>query len=372
VYGQGWPLSAGWWSTTLRIAILTELGSWSASTRFRALLHADRLAGRLGTVDLLLADDRPRRRAGRAGQVGYFAGHAVHYLRRWQELHAVLDRYDALLVQRGVYAVGPGLVAGPVERFGGRVVLDLDDDVFTLKPDLEDRNAAVRWLYGPQQAKRLLRRADAVVVSTDVLRLALARHGIRERPVTVLPTVLDPGPYEQADVRRNAGTVGWAGTNGGLRYLDPLRTVFARLAADRVAELEVVCSSPWSGPSVFRRWRIEDEHSLFGRFAVGIMPLPATPYTEAKAGLKLLQYMAAGVPVVASPVGINRHLVERSGAGFTAETPTEWETALRRLLADGDLRATLGARGREFVAGYVDLDGQADVIAGLLRADGGR
>ena len=96
------------------------------------------------------------------------------------------------------------------------------------------------------------------------------------------------------------------------------------------------------------------------------MPLPDTEYARAKAGFKLLQYMAAGVPVVASPVGINRDLVERSGAGFLADGPDEWEEALRTLLADPDLRERLGTSGRAFVMTYADLDDQADKIASLL------
>ena len=162
------------------------------------------------------------------------------------------------------------------------------------------------------------------------------------------------------------GTPGAAGANGGLVYLDALRGVFGALREEGLGHLEVVSSAPWSGPSTYREWRLEDEGTLFSRFAVGIMPLPDTPYTRGKAGFKLLQYMAAGVPVVASPVGSNRDLVERSGAGLLADTPDEWAAALRRLLGDPALRRCMGARGRDFVTAYADLDGQADTLAGLL------
>ncbi|HEV2773129.1 MAG TPA: glycosyltransferase, partial [Thermoleophilaceae bacterium] len=99
---------------------------------------------------------------------------------------------------------------------------------------------------------------------------------------------------------------------------------------------------------------------------VGLMPLPDTPYTRAKAGFKLLQYMAAAAPVLASPVGVNTELVERSGAGYLATEPAEWEQHLRRLAADPALRCDLGARGRAFIEGYADLDAQADTLARLL------
>jgi glycosyltransferase involved in cell wall biosynthesis len=103
------------------------------------------------------------------------------------------------------------------------------------------------------------------------------------------------------------------------------------------------------------------------------MPLPDTQYTQAKAGFKLLQYMAAGIPVVSSPIGINRELIERSQAGFLASSPAEWEEALRVLATDPDLRRQMGHRGRAFVDGYADLDAQALTLARLLTGarDGG-
>lgn len=350
----------------MRTAVLTEFGPWSASTRYRALQHVDRLRDRLGPVDVLLPDDRPDRRPGRTGQLRFFGSHAVRYLRRWRQLHDVLADYDAVLVQRGCYSLGPGLVAGALDRFPGRVVFDLDDAVFDVKPALQAKGPAARWLYGPQQAAKVLARADAVVVSTEVLADTLPRHDV---PVHVLPTVPDPEPYAVSDQTATPAEVVWAGTVGGLTYLDPLRDVFGRLRDDQVGGLTVVSSAPWSGPSTFRRWTQAEEASLFADYAVGIMPLPDDPYTRGKAGFKLLQYMAAGLPVVASPVGVNTTLVERSGAGLLADTPAEWSDALATLLASSALRAELGDRGRSFVTGYADMDGQADVLAAVLRGD---
>jgi hypothetical protein len=351
----------------LNVAIITKHGDWSASTRFRAQQYAGRIAERLdGGVDVLLANDRPRRRPGRVGQLLYFSDHGRRYVERYRELARCLSAYDAIFVQRGLYAVGPGTIARTVERFDGRVLFDLDDDVYTDTPSSRGKGPAARWLYGPQQARRIFERADAVVVSTDVLA---DRLSATSRPLTVLPTVPDVTVYEQSTGGGTPGLVGWAGTNGGLPYLDPLTPVFARLAAEGTGRLRVVSSAPWSGPSEFRAWRLEDEPHLFAPFAVGIMPLPDTEYARAKAGFKLLQYMASAVPFVASPVGVNRELAERSGGGLLAETPDEWDAALRALLSEPSLRERMGASGRAFVEGFADLDAQADTLVGLLRGD---
>lgn len=340
------------------------MGAWSASTRFRAIQHLPRLQARLGNVDLLLPRDEVARRPHRAGQVRFFAVHAQRYLERAREVRAVARRYDALFVQRGLYVLGPGAIVGPLERFDGRLVFDLDDAVFELRPPLDRKGPAARWLWGAQQSLRLLRRADAVVVSTVALAEMLPARS--PEPI-VLPTVPDPSRYATRPAReRRPITVGWTGSIQGLRYLEPLRHAFMSLARDGVATLEVVSAEPWRGPARFVRWRQDTATSIFHDFDVGIMPLDDTPYTRAKAGFKLLEYMAAGLPVVASPVGVNAQLVRSSGAGMLADTPADWEQALRALAADPDLRRQLGARGREFVEGYADLDAQAGVLAGLL------
>jgi hypothetical protein len=347
----------------MRVAVVTQFGAWSASTRYRALQHLPGLRTRFAQVDVFLPDDEPVRNPGRYGQARYFASHGVRYLHRWRELARVLPGYDAVFVQRGAYAIGPAAVARPLQQFRGRVIFDLDDAVFAPHPALQLRPGPVRWLYGAQQALRILGRADAVIASTPALAAELLQF---EADAVVLPTVPDASRYAIAEHSPEARIVGWAGTNGGLPYLDPLRGVFAELERRGTCQLEVVSSLPWAGPARFRPWRIEEEATVFARFAVGIMPLPDTPYTRSKAGFKLLQYMAAGVPVVASPVGINVELIERSGAGFLADTPAEWKAALERLLGDVDLRRQMAARGRAFLREFADLDAQANTLSTLI------
>ena len=209
----------------MRVAVVTEMGDWSASTRYRATQHVPALRERLGQVDLLLADDRPRRRPGRVGQVRYFASHARRYVGRWTELRKLLPTYDAVLVQRGVYPLGPGAAVAPLLEFSGRVVYDVDDALLDVKPSMEGKGALAHWLYGPQQARLLLGRADSLVVSTEVLAAQLS--GSSRTPPVVLPTVPDPGPYSRTTHPSTRRSVVWAGTVGGLSYLDPLRSVFA-------------------------------------------------------------------------------------------------------------------------------------------------
>jgi len=349
----------------VRIAIVCEYDAVSACTRYRASQFAPLLAKRLGTVDVLLPGAPVRHGVGAAGRARFFAAHAVAYAARSRELSARLPSYDAVLVQRAAYPLGPARVSRAIVRFPGRVVLDLDDAVFLPRPTMAHKSRAARWLYGPAQSLAVLQRADAVVAASDELAAAVAQR--TRAPVTVLPTIPDVARYPLAEHGpRRPMVIGWVGTAGNRQYLEPLRAVFARLAEEGVAVLEVVSSDPWDGAARFRRWTLGEEASVFSRFDIGIMPLPDTPYTRSKAGFKLLQSLAGGVGVVTSPIGVNRSIVEQSGAGLLAEAPEEWEACLRRLAADDSWRAELGARGRVFAERTCDLDAHADTIASLL------
>ena len=352
-------------SRDLSVAIITEMDPWSASTRYRALQHLTRLRARFANVELSLPADTVERLPGRVGQLRYFGTHAQRYSERMRALPSVIAGRDAVMVQRGLYVMGPGMITRSLERFKGRVVVDLDDAVFRISPSLATKGPLAQWLYGPQQTLRLMQRADALVVSTEALADMLPA-GLPQP--TIIPTVPDPSAYSQVEHQPGGPvTVGWAGTVGGLGYLDALEPVFLRLQRENIARLRVVSSTPWHGPSEFHPWRLADEHSLFAHFSIGIMPLPTSDYTRAKAGFKLLQYMAAGIPVVSSPLGVNRALVEESGGGMLAESPADWEEALRLLAGDHELRARLGARGRLFVERFADLDRQADMLETLFR-----
>ena len=113
-------------------------------------------------------------------------------------------------------------------------------------------------------------------------------------------------------------------------------------------------------------WSEADETRIASYFDVGIMPLTDEEYQKGKCGCKILQYMAAGLPAVVSPVGINSKLVEHGERGFLADTEEEWFVALRTLMSDPILRQKFGSTGREFVEREYSLRGWLPVLLKLL------
>jgi hypothetical protein len=350
----------------MHVAIITQDGRDNGSAYFRALQYAPLLAQRDLHVVASPAPVAVRRMSGSAGAALLLAEHAVRYTQRAVQLRRLIADCDAVLVQRGAYPIGPSLLLDCLDGFGGRVVYDLDDAIFLPTPTLAHRSGLARWAYRDRQSLALLERADAVIVSTPELERALP--GVDAD--VVLPTIPDVWAYPSAVHGQSAPLrLGWIGSQGNVRYLDPLREVLGRLARERVAALQVIAPAPWAGPATFVPWERRSEAALVAGFEVGLMPLPDSPYTQAKAGFKLLQYMAAGCAVIASPVGVNRSLVEAAGAGVLASTPAEWEAAIRELAGDGERRAALGAAGQRFVREFADRDGHADVLAAVLKGE---
>jgi glycosyltransferase involved in cell wall biosynthesis len=122
------------------------------------------------------------------------------------------------------------------------------------------------------------------------------------------------------------------------------------------------------GPFLAKPWSEADEVRSLKGLDIGIMPLPDEPWTRGKCGYKLIQYMASGLPVVASPVGVNGDIVRHGENGFLASTEREWNEALSRLIADPDLRRRMGALGRRRVEREFSLKVQAPRLERLVRS----
>jgi hypothetical protein len=111
----------------------------------------------------------------------------------------------------------------------------------------------------------------------------------------------------------------------------------------------------------------ETEVSAIQSMDIGVMPLTDTPWARGKCGYKLIQYMACGLPVIASPVGVNKDIVEHGVNGFLAETDKEWCSAIETLLSDSELRRRMGAAGRKKVEESYSLQVWGPRVAQMLR-----
>lgn len=276
-----------------------------------------------------------------------------------------LRRFDVVVVQKAALTVGLRGLDALVQAACRRLVVDVDDAVHLGPP--HRLPTWLRLVEDVTQPARLVARADRVVAGSEALAAALRPLNPR---VSVLATAVDTDRLVPAARRGNGvPVIGWIGSPSTAPYLGLLDTVLRRLARTTRFLLRVVGGPPPVLPGVAveaRAWTAERELADLQAFDIGIMPLPDTPWARGKCGLKAVQYMAVGIPVVCSPVGAAPEIVRHGREGFLAATPQEWEEALAALLADPRLRAALGAAGRARAEQRYSLRVNAGRLAAIL------
>jgi glycosyltransferase involved in cell wall biosynthesis len=195
--------------------------------------------------------------------------------------------------------------------------------------------------------------------------------------VEILPSVIDLSKYPgiQGKTQEGLFTIGWIGSPSTTRHLLEAESALKQVCRNRDGKIVLIGAgeNPFSGlMATIREWNEEHEAEEIGDFDVGIMPLPDNPWERGKCGFKLIQYMACGKPVVASPVGMNREIVVDGVNGFLASSREEWVRALERLKSDTVLCRTMGANGRRMVEEKYCLQVTAPRLHRLLLEAAGR
>lgn len=351
----------------MKVLALTRYGRLGASSRLRICQFLPRLEahGIAVTVAALSPDEYlTRLYAGRRPGSFSIMG---DYLRRAREVLGVRS-YDLVWLEKEIFPGAPALVERVLPRLGARYVVDYDDATFH-KYD-RSTNPLFRHLW-PGKIDAVMQHAELVVVGNDYL--AERARGAGARRVEVLPTVVDLARYDARPRTSAPFAIGWIGTPVTQRYLTPAAQALADVCTDgrgRVLLVGAAEAPPvLAGTAVeLRPWSEEREAHDIQDFDVGIMPLDDTEWERGKCGYKLIQYMASGRAVVASPVGVNPGIVEHGVSGFLASSPDEWRAALARLRDDPALRVRMGEAGRRRVEGRYTLEAAEPRLRGLLTA----
>jgi len=287
-------------------------------------------------------------------------------LRRIRALRR-LREFDVVLVYLWLHPIWFPVLDFMLARSGIPVVFDLDDPIYFPQGSIADRLRDREWII------RLLRMARAVIAGSEPIA-AFARQF--NNAVEVIPTAIDTErftPRPHPDGSGGRPVVGWVGTHSTSRFLLPLIPVLRALAREEDFTLRLVGARgggvPLDGiPVEHLDWTLAHEVQHFRDLDIGLYPLTEDVASAGtKLGFKLHQYMAVGVPAVASAVGLTPSLVRDGETALLASNPEEWHASLRRLLRDPSLRRRIGQEGRAEVEASWSLRAHAPRLAEILR-----
>jgi len=363
-------------SSRIRVLALSPIPEEGAGCRFRIAQFIPYLesVGFSVTLDSLFTPEFFRL----VYKPGHYAQKAAAFaalsLKRLGSLRGS-SHYDLILVYREMFPVGPALVERLLAaRRRPPVVFDFDDAVFL--PSVSDANRLIAALKQPQKVASIIRHSDHVITGNDFLASYARRFN---SAVTTIPTCVDTDrfvPARRADCDARADEthepiVGWIGSPTTASYIRGLANVLRRVRERHPFVLRVSgTGEPLAIPDVRvdnRPWSMADEVSLFNTCDVGVYPLADDEWSKGKCGFKAIQFMACGVPVIASAVGVNRTIVQDGVNGLLAATEDEWVEKLSRLLADAALRARLAEAGRRTIEESYSLRVTAPMLAATLR-----
>ncbi|MCJ8502481.1 glycosyltransferase family 4 protein [Desulfatitalea alkaliphila] len=286
----------------------------------------------------------------------------------WNRLRLLnkIDDTDLIWIEKELFPWIPGVDVKLLNKINRPFVVDYDDAVFHLYDQHHRR--FIRKILG-KKIGWIMHSAKLVTVGNTYLADYAERAGAD--CIQIIPTVVDTMRYGFRSKPDRDFCIGWIGSPITQRYLENIRGALEIVVREDRLRLVLVgaSNSALRGiSSEIVQWSEETEVESIQKFDVGIMPLPDNSFERGKCGYKLIQCMACGVPVVASPVGINQTIVQHGVHGYHARTQDEWVSCLRLLAANRELREKMGRKAREKVMREFALSRVGPLLAEILTA----
>lgn len=340
----------------------------SPSQRFRFELYKDVLAQNGFTVTTQPFIDT----AGYAiiFKKGYFLQKAwavtKGFLRRIK-LVFNMQQYDFVLMECGAAPVGPPLLEWiMIKWLKKKVVYDFDGAVWV--PQVSDMNRLYGFLKYPSKVSSICKWAYKVSCGNEFLCHYAKQYN---NNVVYNPTCVDTENHHNVAASHDAAriTIGWTGSFSTLPYLKLVEPVIQKLQDKYDFDVKVICNQP---PQLnvkniqYVEWTAVNEVTELATCQIGLMPLTHDEWSEGKCGFKLIQYLSLEIPAVASPVGVNKKIIDEGVNGFLCETEAEWYTAIEQLLQDTALRKQFGKNGRKKIIHEYSLLSNKDNFLSLF------
>lgn len=284
-------------------------------------------------------------------------------IKRWlflyRFLYLIFTTPDLIFVQRDF--INPMLLR-LIKAKKIKIIYDFDDAIYLDKPG-SGKNY--------DHTSMMLKSASAVIVSSeDLIPFASSINPkvfVIPSPVNIIKT----NAFEKVSGDKNIVTIGWIGSSTTAKYLNEIKESLTEIAGKTKFRLLIIGANVrFDLPGIeveYMEWSLEKEPEFLNQMDIGIMPLPDNEWTKGKGGYKLYLYSSAGLPLLASPVGINKRIVIHGENGFLAGTSKEWTQYLDLLINDEELRYKLGDKALEIAKQNYSLEVCFDQLISVFK-----
>lgn len=291
------------------------------------------------------------------------------FLRRMSLLF-YLQRYSHIFIHRELTPFGPPVFEWLIGRvFQKKIIYDFDDAIWM--PDQVTENPAWKILKWRSKVGSVCKWSWKVTAGNEYLADYARVHCSR---VICFPTVVDteihqPDPTKKVSDQEKL-TIGWTGSHSTLFYLNDIIPILQKLEQRHDFNFLVIANKNPQLPLQnfwYIPWNKETEIEDLSNMDIGIMPLEDTEWAKGKCGFKLIQYLAIGIPAVASPVGVNVQIIRDGETGYLADTQEKWLSSLELLLSNHALRKEIGKQGRREMIHHYSVASQKERFLGLFQ-----
>jgi glycosyltransferase involved in cell wall biosynthesis len=295
----------------------------------------------------------------------YFLGFCFKIIKTIQAL-AMTRGYDILFIQKITFPFGLEKV---LRLFNKNIIFDFDDAIFTNEDNKNTLFGRLKENFQRKSFQKMLKVSRVCLVENEYNKKIALEHC---SDVEIIIGPIDTEKYFVKEKSQQCKVViGWVGSYSTTKYLYQIKEALSELLERGDVILRLVGANPdfekINLPCEIEKWSLGGEASLIQTFDIGIMPLPDNEWTRGKGGYKLLQYMAIGIPALASPVGVNKQIIRNGVNGFLADNKHEWVDALCRLVENRKLRLKMGVEGRNIAEREYSLNKASEKLFKIFK-----
>ena len=270
-------------------------------------------------------------------------GTLIGYIKRIYQLFK-LNSYDIIYIHMWITPFGGSFFESLFRFFSKKIVYDIEDNILIIRKN--EINPISSFFKSPKKAEYLIKHADHIITSSPELNIRCQSISNKNNATYVSPTidVKRYGPSKVHDQDNNI-VIGWTGTVSSKQYLRIVEPVFQKLNKIKKFKFLVIGNFEYNLEGVNTEtiyWSKENEINDLLKIDIGIYPLFDEEWVSGKSGLKALQYMALGIPSIATNVGNNVNIIENGKNGFLVKSSEDWYNTIIKLMDDSELRNQIG------------------------------